>query len=123
MTLDVSNLRLFDASGLPGGNNDEWDLCSDGSHQGRNCHAVFFVAVEFCLDSGLHCVHVSDVWIEKPSCLVTIGNARQRYRLKHLLNFLGPVLSLFFSHCWPPLVMDPARSELMARLARVSKTR
>jgi hypothetical protein len=44
MTCDISDWRLLDAPSVPGGNKDEWDFCSDSSHRGDNCRAVFFVA-------------------------------------------------------------------------------
>jgi hypothetical protein len=50
MTLDVSDLQLLDAPRFPGGNKDEWDLCSDGSHRGKNYRAVFLIAIDFGLD-------------------------------------------------------------------------
>jgi hypothetical protein len=49
MALSVSDLRLLGASRYPGGSKDEWNLCSGSSHRDKNCQAVFFVAMDFCL--------------------------------------------------------------------------
>jgi hypothetical protein len=59
----------------------------------------------------------------KPSCLITIDDVRQRHRLKNFLNFLDPVISLFLSHGRPPFAMNPAQSESMPRQKGINKTR